>query len=240
MLGTKDASIRNGVFRPSERNFVLLFVTEKKTPDRIQYEDSLGENILYWDGQLSGRTDKLIINHKELGLEVFLMYRTTRDERPDYSFTCLGRVEYVAHTGGHPTHFTLRLLDRNAIPDPLDDKVTLAQQGHPLLEGAKREVTTSRYSRSLAARREAIHIQGYTCMICGFNFESTYGEIGKGYVEVHHVLPLSATGKERPTNPAEDLVVVCSNCHSMLHRNKPFLHPQGLKELIGGRQTQFP
>ena len=55
--------------------------------------------------------------------------------------------------------------------------------------------------------------------ICGFNFLERYGEIGRGFIHVHHVNPLSQTG-EQIVDPKTDLVPVCPNCHSMIHRDK--------------------
>jgi 5-methylcytosine-specific restriction enzyme A len=42
---------------------------------------------------------------------------------------------------------------------------------------------------------------------------------GKGYIEVHHMIPISEKGK-RSTDPKTDLTVVCANCHRMIHRKK--------------------
>ena len=73
-------------------------------------------------------------------------------------------------------------------------------------------------------------------MACGFNFEETYGEIGKNYIEVHHVTPLFSLDGEIDIDPAKDLVVVCSNCHRMIHRNKDrVLTIQELKEYLKKR-----
>jgi 5-methylcytosine-specific restriction protein A len=48
-----------------------------------------------------------------------------------------------------------------------------------------------------------------------------YGEGGKGFIEVHHLHPLGDnTTTERITDPAKDLIVVCANCHWMIHRKK--------------------
>ena len=30
------------------------------------------------------------------------------------------------------------------------------------------------------------------CEVCGFDFAITYGDLGTGFIEAHHVLPLSA------------------------------------------------
>ena len=69
-------------------------------------------------------------------------------------------------------------------------------------------------------------------MACGFNFEKVYGEYGKGYIHVHHVKPVATSGV-RAVNPREDLVVLCANCHAMVHRKKnKVLSLEELKALI--------
>ena len=50
------------------------------------------------------------------------------------------------------------------------------------------------------------------------NFEQTYGELGKGFIHVHHVIPVSEIGKEYKVDFKKDLIPVCPNCHAMLHR----------------------
>lgn len=53
------------------------------------------------------------------------------------------------------------------------------------------------------------------CEICGFDFERVYGELGSGYIEVHHKLPLHISG---PTETKlRDLALLCANCHRMCH-----------------------
>jgi len=53
---------------------------------------------------------------------------------------------------------------------------------------------------------------------CGFDFRERYGSLGHEYAHVHHLYPLSAAGGSRPTR-LNDLVIVCANCHAMIHRN---------------------
>jgi len=55
------------------------------------------------------------------------------------------------------------------------------------------------------------------CELCGFDFEKTYGKVGKGFIECHHKLPLAELTAET-TNSLDDLILVCSNCHKMVHR----------------------
>ncbi|MEG4446609.1 DUF3578 domain-containing protein [Microcoleus sp. AT9_B5] len=65
-------------------------------------------------------------------------------------------------------------------------------------------------------------LQGYECKACGFDFEDRDGEIGKGYIEAHHNVPIShLSGANIQLDPLKDFTVLCSNCHSMIHRIKP-------------------
>ncbi|ENV01073.1 MULTISPECIES: HNH endonuclease [Acinetobacter] len=69
------------------------------------------------------------------------------------------------------------------------------------------------------------------CEVCHFDFEKNYGEIGKEFCEVHHLIPLSQAESIVKTK-LEDLAVVCSNCHRMLHKGQPLLEIHELKMLI--------
>ncbi|WP_296311004.1 HNH endonuclease [Winogradskyella sp. UBA3174] len=101
-------------------------------------------------------------------------------------------------------------------------------------EGGKKIVTSSSYERNPSVRNDAIKIHGLKCSACGFNFQNFYGDWGKGFIEVHHIQPLSENkGKEIETNPKTDLEVLCANCHRMVHRKKGItLSLQELKEKI--------
>lgn len=63
--------------------------------------------------------------------------------------------------------------------------------------------------------------QGHECRVCGINFELHYGDIGKGFIEAHHLRPVaSLSGTQVPLDPVKDFAVLCSNCHRMIHRSK--------------------
>jgi len=63
--------------------------------------------------------------------------------------------------------------------------------------------------------------KGYICEACGFNFEKEYGEIGKEYIEAHHLVPLHKIEAEKVAlNPIKDFAVLCANCHRMIHRSE--------------------
>jgi 5-methylcytosine-specific restriction protein A len=69
------------------------------------------------------------------------------------------------------------------------------------------------------------------CEVCGFDYYSFYGEIGKEFIECHHIIPLSHIDSEVITT-LEDLALVCSNCHQMLHRGINTLTVDELKKYI--------
>lgn len=100
------------------------------------------------------------------------------------------------------------------------------------IEGAKRAVTINLYERDPEARRKCIAKWGTSCSACGFHFEYFYGSLGKDYIHVHHLKPLSEIGGEYQVDPVNDLRPVCPNCHAMLHRRKPALSIQELQEMI--------
>ena len=61
---------------------------------------------------------------------------------------------------------------------------------------------------------------GLICQACGFNFEEFYGEVGKSYIEAHHLTPVAELrGKRVALDPSRDFAVLCSNCHRMIHRS---------------------
>ena len=72
----------------------------------------------------------------------------------------------------------------------------------PQTEGRKTVYYTTKYERSTQNREAAIRIHGTKCMICGFDFEKKYGELGKGYIEVHHIRPLSEIDEEVVVYPS--------------------------------------
>ncbi|MGA9652232.1 HNH endonuclease [Pedobacter sp.] len=50
------------------------------------------------------------------------------------------------------------------------------------------------------------------------NFKAVYGEWGEGFIRVHHTKPVAAGIRE--VSPKDDMIVLCPNCHSMVHRKK--------------------
>ena len=98
-------------------------------------------------------------------------------------------------------------------------------------EGRLTEVKVLSRQRNRAARQQCLEASGYTCYVCDFNFEKTYGDIGKNFLEVHHTKPLATYDDEHPI-PQSELVALCSNCHSMVHRKREVLDVNELKKML--------
>jgi hypothetical protein len=108
LFAIEDATINNGVFPIRNRHEIWLFVTEQKPASHVQYKDSLIGDELHWQGQSLGRTDGLIVNHREHGNDILVFYRKTKDEFPGFGFKLQGRFDYISHIGKMPASFILR------------------------------------------------------------------------------------------------------------------------------------
>ena len=70
------------------------------------------------------------------------------------------------------------------------------------------------------------------CQCCGFDFLKTYGQLGSEFIEAHHTLPISELHVNGGNTKLEDIALVCSNCHRMLHRRRPWLTMSELGDLV--------
>jgi 5-methylcytosine-specific restriction protein A len=85
----------------------------------------------------------------------------------------------------------------------------------------------------LVKRKKARTLQEYgvlLCEVCQFNFSESYGSRGDGYIECHHRTPVSEL-KPGDKIKLSDLSLVCSNCHRMIHRRRPWPTVNELKTI---------
>lgn len=88
-------------------------------------------------------------------------------------------------------------------------------------EGAKKHIESERRYRDLSARQACIDYWGCQCQCCGMDFGEIYGDdIGSGYIQVHHLKPISSFDEVHKIDPINDLVPLCANCHAMIHHGK--------------------
>jgi hypothetical protein len=105
-------------------------------------------------------------------------------------------------------------------------------------EGATNQVFIDIHERNPDARKACLEVHGYSCSVCGFDFEKVYGGIGKGFIHIHHLKPISKFKEEHKIDYKEDLRPVCPNCHAMLHSSDPPLTPEALKEIVKKQNNQ--
>lgn len=114
------------------------------------------------------------------------------------------------------------------------------EEAEGYVEGDVKQQNSVRYERNLLNRKLCLESKGYSCMICGFEFEKVYGKLGHHFIHVHHITPVSKLGSGYIINPMKDLIPVCPNCHAMLHRNDPPLQPEQLKEIyVSSRKNNY-
>lgn len=111
-----------------------------------------------------------------------------------------------------------------------DEEVMEAREGRILTRLHRRRER----SRKLVAKKKAQSLKKHgrlECEACGFDFEERYGERGKGFIEAHHIKPVHTLTDDSKTR-LNDLVLLCANCHRMVHATRPWLGLEGLQALV--------
>jgi putative restriction endonuclease len=116
------------------------------------------------------------------------------------------------------------------------DEIELTQEDDEFSEGKlllKKHLSRERNPKLISeAKRLFLEKNNHLfCEACGFDFVKTYGEIGNNFIEAHHIKPISKM-KDGDKTKIEDIVMVCSNCHSMMHRKKPWLTVEQVKKIV--------
>ncbi|MFW6002578.1 MAG: HNH endonuclease [archaeon] len=110
-----------------------------------------------------------------------------------------------------------------------------------IVEEGKIQYTQNK-TRKRSAKLRSVAIEHFKnnegklkCSICGFDFEEKYGELGKDFIEIHHVKPIYSYSdedtKQLLSKILDKLMPVCSNCHRMIHRMNQ-VDEDRLKKLI--------
>ena len=161
-----------------------------------------------------------------------------------YPFTLYaGGTEVRLRQGSYLNDCTPRLLKLVQIAigeGPLPRHTPPLPQGAPSIGADQQYQETKRlageryaFARNPGLVKAARAIRGFTCEACDFDFEATYGSLGREYIECHHVAPLG--GREQPTTSTtvRDVRMLCANCHRMVHRQRPPLLVEVLRSQLG-------
>ncbi len=123
----------------------------------------------------------------------------------DALYHCITNFSEEVNSSTHKDHDSINLNSAE-----IEDKI--------YREGSASTTLLTIYERNNNARQTCLKHWGYSCAVCGFNFEKAYGEYGKKYIHVHHTTPISTIKHEYEINPITDLKPICPNCHSMIHK----------------------
>lgn len=146
----------------------------------------------------------------------------------DTSFSYSDKLTVIERAIRHlfPKKTGRRKIDKTPLPTNSNNKIMVFDE--TVSEGKEFVKSVKVRERSRKLRDKAV--QYYTvngkisCDICGFDFHDNYGELGKGYIEIHHKKPvymIESDDQEKVMSEAlKNLAPVCPNCHRMLHRRK--------------------
>lgn len=102
-----------------------------------------------------------------------------------------------------------------------DEETTSNDARIPLFEDPSRFRLHKRVERNSKLVSEVKKLKGAKCEACGMEFANKYGSIGEGYIEAHHLRPVSTLENMRTElDPLSDFAVLCANCHRMIHRSE--------------------
>lgn len=116
--------------------------------------------------------------------------------------------------------------------EPLPDEVP---DSSVYSEGSIKIIEVNSYERNPRARLACLRYHGYTCTVCGMDFGSVYGDFAKGYMHIHHLVPLNTIRSEYEVDPVNDLVPVCPNCHAAIHLGGKTRGIEEVRALLGKR-----
>lgn len=115
--------------------------------------------------------------------------------------------------------------------DVIEDEIAHAE-GQPVLrtrqERKRNQAVVNKAKKAFKLKHGRLY-----CEVCGFDFVAVYGT---EYIEAHHVMPMAASAEERQTTTG-DLVMLCSNCHRIIHSRKPPLSIDELKRIMAARRS---
>ena len=199
----------------SARYYLERFIGELKAEEFASVLRSVGLHIHYYNKHHSGKLVKFAALLGE--------FETTARSHYGQAFGC-----NILSTAAEQNEAQLAVFAPESSNDAGAENATEAV----FHEGALKTIELTVHERDPAARRVCIAHFGPTCQICDFDFERTYGELGRGFIHVHHRVDLALADDVREVNPITDLIPVCPNCHAMLHSETPAMDPSKLKTLI--------
>ena len=116
----------------------------------------------------------------------------------------------------------------------------------PKVEGTQRETVQTKTERDPRNRRLCIEAHGPHCFICGDDgrwldddgLRLNKKGLPAGWLHCHHIEPFEEKAGPRKTDPVEDMIPLCTGCHSMFHVRKPALSREEAVALYRKREKR--
>jgi putative restriction endonuclease len=112
------------------------------------------------------------------------------------------------------------------------DRTTTEKAAKAFVDGFRKEISHEITVRNASLVRAAKRAKPCICEVCGFDFAKVYGNIGRDFIEGHHRRPVADYGKAGKRITVKEIILVCPNCHRMLHRGVRIVDWRKLKRLV--------
>ena len=152
----------------------------------------------------------------------------TGEEYPASDFNAVEAKNYFLNKG-------YEVIDRRAEAENVvvdEDDESAFPEGRELFKTHRHLERDGEMPRKAKANRLA-ETGKLECDVCKMDFHRVYGNLGHGFIEAHHTVPVSKL-KGAIKTKISDLALVCSNCHRMLHRGSTLLTIEKLRDLFNG------
>lgn len=163
--------------------------------------------------------------------------RAHAEHRPGHSGCSIGHY-FDGKRTPHPLQVAAPSASINELAESeivIEDDESAFPEGRERFKQHRYLERDGKIARRAKARRLA-ETGKLECEVCRIDFGARYGEVGKGFIEAHHKIPVSQLDGTKKTK-IDDLALVCSNCHRMLHRGDPLLTIAQLKALYAAGDT---
>lgn len=209
--------------------YIFTTINSASTAHNDNYNKFIGDDLQWYSNNDHSLTTPSIQTMLNPNGNIFIF--TREDNNSSFVYQGNGRVKNYEDT--NPVKIIWEFNNENEeYPNKTTEEVDSPEK---YTEGATKQIAVNIYERNPVARRRCIEHYGLSCVICNFNFERTYGDLGKDFIHVHHLQELHTIGKEYEVDPIADLRPVCPNCHAMLHKRKPAFSIEELKGLLKNR-----
>jgi 5-methylcytosine-specific restriction enzyme A len=232
-FGLQKIESGTGIFRPPGYESVWFFVWGGWNKDDYEWEKRVGGAPLIWHPWPKTEEDRWVLQARCNGDEILLFSKWATGYPSSAKVRYIGKLTYHPGRGKQEGHLILKsplvrrtakqtvlsgVLCSRALKRSVEKDIESQELENRFMEGGKSAHYTNHYERDPKLKMAVIAAHGLQCKACGVDFEAVYGPHGKGYIEAHHLKPVSSVKERTRIDPRRAMTVLCANCHRMVHR----------------------